>query len=281
MFRSIEFGINKYRLNDVHSINIYRFFGKEENVKSEKILSVVMPVYNEENTLPEIFDKVLSRPETAEIIVVDDASKDKSREVIQRYVDKEKGMVKLHCHEENMGKGMAIRHGFDLAESPVVIVQDADMEYSPDDYPEMLQPILTGKADVVYGSRFQGGPGRVLYFRHQMGNKLLTFFSNLLTDINLTDMETCYKAFKREVIQNINLETDRFGIEVEITAKIARAEVLKIYEVPISYHGRTYEEGKKVTWKDGIAAIWHMIKFNILQDKRKFYKKPWKEVLHR
>ncbi len=248
-------------------------------MKNEKVLSVVIPVYNEGKTICEILDEVLARPETAEIIAVDDASKDDSREIIRKYAEKADGRVRLFWHDMNKGKGAAIRKGFDEAKAPIVIIQDADKEYSPTDYPVVIGPILDGKADVVYGSRFHGGAGRVLYFKHQLGNKLLTFISNLLTDINLTDMETCYKAFRREVIQNINLDSDRFGIEVEMTAKFAHARRLRIYEVPISYHGRTYEEGKKITWKDGIAAFWHMIKYNILQRKSKFYKKPWNEVL--
>jgi len=248
-------------------------------VKSEKVLSVVIPVYNEAKTICEILDDVVRRPETAEIIVVDDASKDNSREIIQKYADKSDGKVRLFCQDRNKGKGAAIRRGFDEARHPIVIIQDADREYSPEDYPVMIEPIVSGKADVVYGSRFHGGAGKVLYFRHRMGNKFLTFVSNVLTDISLTDMETCYKAFKREVIQNLNLDSDRFGIEVELTAKFAHARKLRIYEVPIDYHGRTYDEGKKITWKDGIAAIWHMIKYNRLQRKSKFYKKPWQEVL--
>lgn len=248
-------------------------------MKSEKVLSVVIPVYNEAKTICEILDEVARRPETAEIIVVDDASKDNSRGIIQEYADRSEGKVRLFCQEMNKGKGAAIRRGFDEARSPIVIIQDADKEYSPEDYPVMIAPIVSGKADVVYGSRFHEGAGKVLYFRHTMGNKLLTFVSNVLTDIKLTDMETCYKAFKREVIQNLNLDSDRFGIEVELTAKFAHARNLRIYEVPISYHGRTYDEGKKITWKDGVAAIWHMIKYNRLQGKSKFYRKPWKEVL--
>ncbi len=248
-------------------------------MNTEKVLSVIIPVYNEGKTINVILDEVLARPETAEIIVVDDASKDNSKEQIQKYVVRENGRVRLVCQEINHGKGAAIRRGFEEAKAPIVIVQDADKEYSPEDYPVIIAPIVSGKADVVYGSRFQGAAGRVLYFKHQLGNKFLTFLSNLLTDINLTDMETCYKAFRREVIQNINLDSERFGIEVELTAKFAHARVLKIYEVPISYNGRTYEEGKKITWKDGVAAIWHMIKYNILQNKSRFYKKPWNEVL--
>ena len=152
------------------------------------------------------------------------------------------------------------------ATGDVVIVQDADLEYDPRDYPKLLQPIEDGKADVVYGSRFQGGPGRVLYYKHMLGNQFLTFLSNMLTDLNLTDMETCYKAFKREVIQNIRLESNRFGFEPEVTAKVSRMQDVVIYEVPISYNGRTYEEGKKITWKDGAAALWHIFKYNVLND---------------
>ncbi len=241
-------------------------------MNSDKILSVVMPVYNEESTLHEIIEEVLSRSETAELIVVDDCSRDKSVEIVSKYVEKHPGKVRLFRQEKNMGKGAAIRRGFDEAKAPVVIVQDADKEYSPQDYPELLNPIVSGKADVVYGSRFMGGPGRVLYFRHQLGNKFLTFISNLLTDLNLTDVETCYKLFRREVIQSLILTTNRFGIEIELTAKLAKERKIRIYEVPISYHGRTYEEGKKVTWKDGIAAIWFMIKFNLLVSKDASYK---------
>ncbi len=247
-------------------------------MEDKGVLSVIIPVYNEEKTIASVLDEVLARPETAEVIVIDDSSRDSSREIVGRYVEKEKGRVRLLVHDVNKGKGAAIRDGFDAATAPLVIVQDADREYSPSDYPVMLKPILDGKADVVYGSRFQGGPGRVLYYRHQLGNKFLTFISNLLTDLNFTDVETCYKAFRREVVQNLILTTNRFGIEIEITAKIA-SKALRIYEVPISYHGRTYEEGKKVTWKDGIAAIWFMIKFNLLQGRASSIKKDWKEVL--
>lgn len=249
-------------------------------LNTKNVLSVIIPVYNEELTVTEILDKVLARPETAEVIVVDDASTDKSRDVIQDYSQSKKGKkIKLFFQKVNMGKGAAIRRGFDEATAPIVIVQDADREYTPDDYPVVIDPIVSGKADVVYGSRFQGGPGRVVRFKHRLGNKLITQFSNWLTDLSLTDVESCYKVFKREVIQNLNLETCRFGIEVEMTAKLARAHCLEIYEVPINYFGRTYGEGKKITWKDGIAAFWHMLKFNIFASRSKFYKKPWKEVL--
>lgn len=250
-------------------------------MKKEKILCVVIPVFNEEKTVTEILDIVLARPETAEIIVVDDASTDNSREVIKKYIKKKKlkKKIKLFYQEKNMGKGAAIRRGFDEASAPVVIIQDADKEYTPEDYPVVLEPIISGKAHVVYGSRFQPGPGRVVRYKHRLGNKLITHVSNWMTDLSLTDVESCYKCFRREVIQNLNLETCRFGIEVEMTAKLAKAEGLEIYEVPISYFGRTYGEGKKITWKDGIAAFWHMMKYNWFSSPSTFYKKPWKKVL--
>ncbi len=241
------------------------------------VLSVVIPVYNEEKTISIVLDELLLREEVAEIIIVDDGSIDQTSNIIGTYLSHKK--IKFVKQSQNTGKGAAIRKGFDLATAPFVIIQDADLEYSPGDYPEILKPLLNGKADVVYGSRFQGGAGRVLYFRHQIGNKFITFFSNLLTDINFTDIETCYKAFRREVIQNINLESNRFGIEVEITTKIAKARVLKIYELPISYNGRTYDEGKKITWKDGIAALWYIVKFNLLKNKKSFFKEDWRKVL--
>ncbi len=252
-------------------------------MKSKRILSVVIPVYNEEKTVTSILDTVLARPEVAEIIVVDDGSTDNSRKVIAKYAGGKisKGRIKLLAQDVNKGKGAAIRRGFDEASAPIVMIQDADNEYSPDDYEAVVQPIISGRADVVYGSRFQVGSRRVVRYRHRLGNKILTTFSNWLTDIWLTDMETCYKAFRREVIHNINLETNRFGIEVELTAKIARARELEIYEVPISYFGRSYGEGKKITWKDGIAAFWHMIRYNCLLSDKNFYKRPWKEVLKR
>ncbi len=249
-------------------------------MKTKNILSVIIPVYNEESTVEEILDKVLSRPETGEIIIVDDASSDNSIAVIEKYIKSKKNKkIKLFTQKQNKGKGAAIRCGFDEASCPIVIIQDADWEYTPDDYPIVIEPIVSGKADVCYGSRFQPGPGQVHHFRHTMGNKSLTFISNILTNLTLTDMETCYKAFKREVIQNLNLETNRFGIEVEMTAKIAQAKSLKVYEVPIRYFSRSYEEGKKIGWKDGISALWYMIKYNLLRSKQSFYKKPWKEVL--
>ncbi len=241
------------------------------------VLSVVIPVYNEEKTISIVLDELLPKEEVAEIIVIDDGSTDQSAKIIEPYLKHNK--IKFAKQPGNIGKGAAIIKGFDLATAPIVIIQDADLEYSPDDYPAILKPLLNGKADVVYGSRFQGGSGRVLYYRHQLGNKFITFLSNLLTDLNFTDIETCYKAFRREVIQNINFESNRFGIEVEITAKIAKAGILKIYELPISYNGRTYDEGKKITWKDGVVALWCIVKFNLLKNRKTFFKEDWKNVL--
>lgn len=242
----------------------------------KEILSVIVPAYNEEKTISAILDELLSHELVGEIIVINDASKDSTAEVLRKYSSNRK--VKVFECKVNKGKGAAIRKGFDEASFPIVIIQDADLEYSPSDFSVLIAPIVSGKADVVYGSRFQGGQGRVLYFKHQLGNKLITFISNLLTDLNFTDIETCYKAFRREVIQNIIFESDRFGIEVEITAKIAKAKVLKIYEVPITYNGRTYAEGKKITWKDGLAALWHIIRFNLLKNPSSYFKKPWDKV---
>ncbi len=244
-------------------------------MKTGKILSVVMPLYNEEGTVHLTVADVLARQETAELIIVDDCSTDKSLDVVEALAAKD-ARIKVLRNEVNRGKGFAVRRGIDAATAEIVLIQDADREYSPSDYPVLLAPIISGRADVVYGSRFHGGPGRVLYFKHELGNRLLTFISNLLTDLNFTDMETCYKVFRREVIQNIKLESDRFGFEVEITAKIAKDRSLRIFEVPISYNGRTYEEGKKITWQDGIAAIFHMVKYNILTGKPESFKNPAK-----
>ena len=223
-------------------------------------LSIIIPCYNEETTVEEIVAVVKATPYDKEIIIVDDGSTDDTREVLKQY--EHDPIVKVYLQPQNMGKGAALRRGFSEATGDVVIIQDADLEYTPDDYPKLLAPIEAGRADVVYGSRFQGGAGRVLYYRHTMGNKLLTFLSNLATDLNLTDMETCYKVFKREVIQNIVLESDRFGFEPEVTAKLAKMRDVVVYEVPISYHGRTYEEGKKITWRDGVSALWCILKYN-------------------
>jgi glycosyltransferase involved in cell wall biosynthesis len=223
-------------------------------------LSVIMPVYNERSTIREIIGRVQAVPYDKEIIIVDDGSDDGTREILAELGNDD---VRVFLQDANQGKGAAVRRGIMEARGDLVIIQDADLEYDPSDYPALLKPFEEGRADVVYGSRFQGGPGRVLYFRHLLGNRLLTFLSNMMTDLNLTDMETCYKVFKREVIQNVIIESNRFGFEPEVTAKLARVPRLVIYEVPISYHGRTYDEGKKITWKDGVAALWFIAKYNL------------------
>ena len=243
----------------------------------EASLSVVMPVYNEEATVCQIADTVLERPEVGELLIIDDASKDKSWDVLQKFKDNPR--VKLLRQEVNRGKGAAIIRGFAAASKDYVIVQDADFEYTPEDYPQVLRPLVNGKAEVVYGARFMSSPGQVRYFRHEMGNKFLTFLSNLFSDIHLSDMETCYKAFRREVIQNLLLTSERFGIEVEMTAKLARSRELRIWEVPISYQPRRYDEGKKIGWKDGVAAFFHIVRFNMFTTAEDSFVKSWDEVL--
>jgi len=231
-------------------------------------LSVVMPVYNERATLRVVVDRVLSIsfPFEIELLCVDDGSTDTSREILAE-LQKKHPAIRVLLQPRNMGKGAALRRGIQEATGEYVVIQDADLEYDPAEYPLLLEPLMDGKADVVYGSRFLGGrPHRVLYFWHSVGNWLLTLFSNALTDLNLTDMETCYKVFRREVIQSIPLEEDRFGFEPEVTVKIAKRR-LRVYEVGISYSGRTYEEGKKIGWKDGFRAIWCLVKFS-LQERR-------------
>ena len=232
-------------------------------------LSVVIPAYNERETIEEILGRVARAHDDLEILVIDDGSTDGTRDILAR-LDGRDGLRVL-LQPDNRGKGAAVRRGIAEATGDLVLIQDADLEYDPSDYPALLQPFEDGRADVVYGSRFQGGPGRVLYFRHLLGNKLLTFLSNVLTDLNLTDMETCYKVFKREVIQNIALTADRFGFEPEVTAKLARVHQLVIYEVPIGYHGRTYAEGKKIGWRDGLAALWFITRFNVVERGRGWY----------
>lgn len=225
-------------------------------------LSVVMPIFNEGNTLREVIARVLAVPLDLELICVDDGSTDGSREMLAE-VAASHSQVRVLLQPKNMGKGAALRRGIQEANGDFVIIQDADLEYDPDEYPILLEPLLQGKADVVYGSRFLGGgPHRVLYFWHFVANWTLTFISNCLTNINLSDMETCYKVFRREVIQSIPIEEDRFGFEPEITVKVAKRH-LRIYEVGISYWGRTYEEGKKIGWKDGVRALWCLLKYSL------------------
>jgi glycosyltransferase involved in cell wall biosynthesis len=225
---------------------------------------VVVPCYNEEATIQSLINLVLNSPWVAEIIVVDDGSKDRSREILAS-IDNAK--VRVVLHEVNQGKGAALRTGFKHATSEYVIVQDADLEYDPSEYPLVLEPLLDDRADVVFGSRFLSGrPHRVLYFWHSLGNKFLTLMSNMFTDLNLTDMETCYKCFRREVIQSIDIEEDRFGFEPEITAKLAKSRV-RIYEVGISYSGRTYDEGKKIGWRDGVRAVYCIVRYSKVGDK--------------
>ncbi len=225
-------------------------------------LSIIIPVFNERETIEQVIAAVKQTPYDKEIIVVDDGSTDGTQQVLAEY--KNDPQIRVLIQPTNRGKGAALRRGIATAEGDVIIIQDADLEYTPEDYPTLLKPIEDGRADVVYGSRFQGGPGRVLYFRHMLGNRFLTFLSNLLTDLNLTDMETCYKVFRRSIIQGLVLESDRFGFEPEVTAKLARVPGIVIYEVPISYHGRTYDQGKKITWKDGVSAVWAIFRYNVL-----------------
>ena len=222
-------------------------------------LSVVIPCYTEAATIDAVVEAVKRSPyDPKEIIVVDDCSQDGTRDILKNLANK---VDKIFYHDVNRGKGAALRTGFRETSGDIVIVQDADLEYDPAEYLKVIQPILSGRADVVYGSRFMGGEAhRVLYFWHRVGNGILTFLSNMCTNLNLTDMETCYKAFRREVIQSIEIEEDRFGFEPEITAKVARKRC-RVYEGGISYSGRTYEEGKKIGWKDGLRAIYCILKY--------------------
>ena len=225
-------------------------------------LSIIIPCYNEKSTIREVIDAVLAAPyDDKEIIIVDDCSKDGTKEVLLEEIDPL--VHQILFHKVNQGKGAALRTGIQAATGDIVLIQDADLEYDPQEYPNLVEPILRNKADVVYGSRFMGSqPHRVLYFWHSVGNMVLTILSNMFTNLNLTDMETCYKVFRREIIQGISIQENRFGFEPEITAKIAKLEC-RIFEVGISYYGRTYKEGKKIGWKDGFRAIYCIIKYNL------------------
>lgn len=227
------------------------------------LLSVVIPVYNEAQTLAGVIDRVRAVQIDKQFVLVDDCSTDGTRDLLKQY--EAQPDCKVLYHDRNQGKGAALRTGFKHAEGELVIIQDADMEYDPADYHKLIQPILDDKAEVVYGSRFGTGNDahRVLSFWHSKGNKALTILSNMLTDLNLTDMETCYKVFKREVIQRIEVEEDRFGFEPEITAKLAKMKDVRVYEVAISYNGRSYAEGKKIGWRDGLRAVWCVLKYNL------------------
>ena len=222
-----------------------------------------MPVFNEVRTIEEIVARVQSAPFEKEIIVIDDCSTDGTVDLLRKIANQSEN-IKVFYHDRNRGKGAALRTGFANVQGAIIIIQDADLEYDPREYPRILEPILDGRADVVYGSRFLGGPHRVMFFWHYVGNRFLTLLSNMMSNLNLTDMETCYKAFRKEVLQDLTLKSDRFGFEPEFTLKVAERK-FRIYEVPISYSGRTYEEGKKINWKDGVAAIISIIRFRFFE----------------
>lgn len=229
------------------------------------ILSILIPVYNEAATVQEIIATVkrVELPVAREVIIVDDFSTDGTREILDNMDDQ---AVKILYHSKNRGKGAAIRTALEAATGDIVVIQDADLEYDPNEFPTMLKPILDGKADVVYGSRFLGsGPNRVLFFWHMLGNRVLTLASNMCTNLNLTDMETCYKMVRADIVKQLDLKQDRFGFEPEITAKLSRIKDLRIYEVGISYYGRKYEEGKKITWRDGVAALWCIFRYSFFR----------------
>jgi len=224
-------------------------------------LSVLIPVYNEAATIEAVVDRVRAIPLPVEVIAVDDASDDGSQEVLDR-LQRARKLDHLQRHPKNRGKGAAIRSGIARATGDVIVIQDADLEYDPAELPALMKPILEGKADAVFGSRFQGGPHRVLYFWHAVGNRFLTLLSNMFTNVNLTDMETCYKLVRADLLKRLPLTADRFGFEVELTARLAQAGA-RIWELPISYSGRTYAEGKKITWRDGLAAVVHVLRYNL------------------
>ncbi len=227
-------------------------------------LSIVIPTYNEASTIETIVERVRAAPYEKEIIIVDDGSTDGTRKKLERLDEADD--IRVVRHERNQGKGAALRSGFPLARQDIVLVQDADLEYDPRDYAQLVEPILEGRADVVYGSRFVGGHShRMLYFWHALGNRCVTFLSNLFTNLNLTDMETGYKVFRREVIQQIHIEEDRFGFEPEITAKLVKLRGIRVYEVGVSYAGRTFEDGKKIDWRDGLHAVWCIVKYNLFR----------------
>jgi glycosyltransferase involved in cell wall biosynthesis len=232
---------------------------------SSAMLSVIMPVYNEAGTLREIVDRVMKSPIplTRELIIVDDASRDETPHVLEQIVAERGDDVRVFTHPANRGKGAAIRTGIAQAKGQILLIQDADLEYDPRDYPLLLEPILEDQADVVFGNRFHGGPHRVIYFWHFAANRFLTFLANVLTGLNLSDMEVGYKVFRADVLRRITLKSDRFGFEPEITVKVARLGC-RVYEVPIRYYGRTYAEGKKITWRDGLAALAHIVRHRFI-----------------
>ncbi len=256
----------------VHELSDPRFPRLDPAAMERVVLSLVIPAYNEIKTVEELLRRVQELPLRKQVIVVDDGSTDGTRELLPQLEDD--GLIDtLVFHETNRGKGAALRSGFERAVGDVVVVQDADLEYDPLELPFLLSPIVEGLADAVYGSRFLGGPHRVLFFWHSVGNRLLTLLSNMFTDVNLTDMETCYKMIRTDLLRSLPLTANRFGFEPEVTARLAQAGA-RIYELPISYHGRSYAEGKKIGWKDGVSAFWSILKFNLLTPKAARWSPP-------
>jgi len=251
-----------------------------ERLRDRFLLSLVIPVFNERSTVEAVLRRVRELPLRLEVIVVDDASTDGTLELLNR-LESEGLIDQLKLHVRNRGKGAALRSGFEASRGDIVAVQDADLEYDPLELPTLLEPILAGRADAVYGSRFLGAPHRVHLFWHEVGNRVLTFLSNVFTNLNLTDMETCYKVVRADLLRTLPLRCDRFGIEPELTARLAQARA-RIYELPISYHGRGYDEGKKIGWKDGVAAIFHILRANLLPPRAPRWRRPpvdpWREV---